>query len=86
MSLGMNGDELKDHFEKEYLQAYASRYKNEYPKIERNFAAQGISQNEAKLLALSEIQSVSIAQAVVKVIQMNNVWIESQLKEKGINL
>ncbi len=86
MSLGMNGDELKDHFEKEYLEAYSSRFKSEYPKIERNFAAQGISQNEAKLLALSEIQSVSIAQAVVKVIQMNNVWIESQLKAKGISL
>ncbi len=86
MSLGMNGDELKNYFEKEYKETYSNRYKSEYPKIERNFATQGVSQNEAKLLALTEIQSVSIAQAVVKVIQMNNVWIESQLKDKGITL
>ncbi len=86
MSLGMNGEELKQHFEKEYIETYTVRSKSDFPRIERNFVAQGVTQNEARLLALIQIQSASIAQAVVKVIQMNNVWVESQLRERGIQL
>ena len=52
MSLGMNGEELKQHFEKEYIETHAVRYKSDYTRIEHNFIAQGVTQNEARLLAL----------------------------------
>lgn len=86
MTLGMDEKELKQYFETEYMEIYNKCFGLDEKRMEKDFINQGIPENEARLLALSQVQFEATSQAVLRTILTNNARIEIQLKDKGIKL
>ena len=82
--IGLSENELKAFHEKEYLKSHDNRLKTVFPGFEKDLISKGIPPNEARILALSEIQFEANAQATLRTIIQNNERIEAQLKSKGI--
>ena len=86
MALGMNETELRKYFDSEATATHDKCDRSEYPRIMTALIEHEIPENQAKVLALNQIDLTSICQAVLKTILANNARIESQLKAKGISV
>ena len=82
----MNKKELTDYFENECKILQPELIRTDYQRIESSFLKNGITENEAKILALAHIESLCVGFATIGMIQLNNVRIQSQLQGVGIDV